>query len=96
MPSDDRPGADEPTRPAESPTSFVNASSYAALGVQFVLSILLFLYVGRWVDRKLGTEPWGLMIGVFTGAALGFYAMVRKLTADQKREDEASRRARRQ
>ena len=91
---EDRPGSgDAPGRPAP-PTSFVNVSSYAGLGVQFVVSILLFLYLGRWVDQKLGTEPWFLVIGVFTGATAGFYAMYRKLTADQKRED-ASRRARR-
>ena len=93
--SDDRPGAEQPPD-ATPPTSFVNASSYAGLGVQFVLSILLFLYGGRWLDRKLGTEPWFLMIGVFTGATVGFFAMYRKLVADQKREDASSRRARRQ
>jgi F0F1-type ATP synthase assembly protein I len=92
---DDRPGSGEaPDRPA-SPTSFVNVSSYAGLGVQFLLSILLFLYAGRWIDRKLGTEPWFLIIGVFTGATAGFYAMYRKLTADQKREDASAKRAHR-
>ena len=92
---DDRPGSgDAPGGPAP-PTSFANVSSYAGLGVQFVLSILVFLYLGRWLDRTLGTEPWFLYIGVFTGATAGFYAMYRKLSADQKREDASTRRARR-
>jgi ATP synthase protein I len=95
MPSEDRPGADDPPETASSPSSVVNVGSYAALGVQFVLSILVFLYLGRWVDRKLGTEPWFLFIGVFTGATAGFYAMYRKLTADQKREEASKARARR-
>jgi F0F1-type ATP synthase assembly protein I len=93
--SDPRPGTDPPSDRTTSPTSFVNASSYAGLGVQFVLAILLFLYAGRWLDGKLGTEPWLMMIGVFVGAAAGFYSMYKKLAADQQRED-ASRRARRE
>jgi F0F1-type ATP synthase assembly protein I len=90
----ERPGSGESPGGPTPPTSFVNVSAYAGLGVQFVLSILLFLYLGRWVDRKLGTEPWFLIVGVFTGATAGFYAMYRKLTADQKREDASANRAR--
>jgi F0F1-type ATP synthase assembly protein I len=41
------------------------------------------------VDKKLGTEPVFLMIGVFVGAGGAFYSMYRKLTAAQRREDEA-------
>jgi ATP synthase protein I len=91
----DRPGSDDAPGGPAPPTSFVDVSSYAGLGVQFVLSILLFLYLGRWLDRTLGTEPWFLYIGVFAGATTGFYAMYRKLSADQKREDASKRRARR-
>ena len=63
------------------------ASSYAGLGLQFALSILLFLYAGQWLDKKLGTSPWLLMLGVFLGAGAGFYSIYRKLMADQRREE---------
>ena len=69
------------------------AAKYGGLGLQFALSIILFLYVGQWLDRRLGTEPWLLILGVFTGAGAAFYSMYRTLMADQKREDE-ERRAR--
>ncbi|MBC7894393.1 MAG: AtpZ/AtpI family protein [Cytophagaceae bacterium] len=55
------------------------------------MSIVLFLYVGRWVDGRLGSEPWGMVIGVFTGAGAAFYSMYRKLMTDL-RDDEARRR----
>jgi ATP synthase protein I len=51
------------------------------------LSILIFLFLGQWLDRKLGTSPWLLILGVFLGAAAGFYSMYRRLMADQQREE---------
>lgn len=56
-------------------------ASFAGAGVQFVISILLFLYVGKWLDGKLGTAPWLLMIGVFVGAGAGFYSFYRRIMA---------------
>jgi ATP synthase protein I len=56
-------------------------ASFAGAGVQFVISILLFLYVGKWLDAKLGTAPWLLMAGVFVGAGAGFYSFYRRIMA---------------
>ena len=76
-------GSDQP-----SPTSsLASASAYAGMGLQFALSILLFVWLGQWLDRKLGTEPWLLLLGAFVGAGAGFYAIYRRLTSDLKREE---------
>jgi F0F1-type ATP synthase assembly protein I len=61
------------------------------MGFTFALSILLFVYVGQWLDRKLGTAPLFLVVGAFAGAGAGFYSIYRRLTAQQRREDEARR-----
>ncbi len=61
------------------------------LGIQFVVAILLCLYAGQWLDRRLGTGPWLLVLGVFVGASAGFYAMYRALVAEDKRLDERKR-----
>jgi ATP synthase protein I len=66
-----------------------SGGEYAGVGLQFAASIILFLFLGQWLDRKLGTAPWMLILGVFGGAAAGFYSMYRKLMAIQAREDEA-------
>ena len=66
---------------------------YAGIGLQFAGSILLFLYVGQWVDRRLGSGPVGLILGVFLGAGAAFLSMYRRLMADLAR-DERRRRAR--
>jgi len=71
-----------------------SASEFAGVGLQFAASIFVCLYAGQWLDRKLGTAPWFLLIGVFFGAGAGFYSMYRKLMAAQARE-EAAQKARR-
>ncbi|MFN8665784.1 MAG: AtpZ/AtpI family protein [Gemmatimonadaceae bacterium] len=68
-----------------------STARYGGLGLQFAISILLFLYVGQWVDRRYGTKPWGLLVGVFVGAGAAFYSMYRRLMADLRREEERDR-----
>lgn len=71
-----------------------HGGEYAGLGLQFAVSILLFLYLGQWIDRRLGTEPWFMIVGVFTGAGASFYSMYRKLMAIQERDERAARERR--
>jgi ATP synthase protein I len=66
-----------------------DASALMGLGLQFVVAILACLYAGMWLDRKLGTAPWMLVLGVFVGAGAGFYAMYRVILS----EDARSRRS---
>jgi len=71
------------------PDEGTSITQFAGVGLQFALSILVFVYAGQWLDRKLGTAPWMLMLGVFLGAGASFYSVYRKLTAAQRREDAA-------
>ena len=63
-----------------------SAGAFAGLGIQLLVSILLFLYLGQWLDKKLGTDPLLLIVGVFVGAAVGIYNMYHMLTAAQRKE----------
>lgn len=83
-------------RPPEDPDTGTSAGQYAGHGMTFVIAILGGLYLGQWLDDKLGTAPWLLIVGVFTGAGASFYSMYTKLMAAQAREDaaRAARRAR--
>jgi F0F1-type ATP synthase assembly protein I len=60
-------------------------ASFAGAGIQFVLSILIFLYAGKWLDTKLGTAPWLLMAGVFLGAGASFYSFYRRVMAASRK-----------
>ena len=89
-------GATSPERrkaPRVAPKEGPGPAAYAGFGLQFVVALLLFLFLGQWVDRKLGTAPLFLFIGVFAGAGGAFYSMYRSLTKAQRQEDEAKRKS---
>ena len=87
----ERPLKTEPG--SENPLPKVSGAGAAAgMGLQFAISIILFLLAGQWLDRKLGTSPLFLMILVFVGAGASFYSIYRKLTEQQRREDEARKK----
>lgn len=60
------------------------------VGLQFAASIVVFLFAGRWLDGRLGTEPWLMIAGVLVGASAGFYSMYRQLVVrpQQRRKRE--------
>jgi F0F1-type ATP synthase assembly protein I len=60
-------------------SSVGSAGEVMGVGLQFAGSILVFLFVGRWLDTRLGTGPWLLLAGVFIGAGAGFYSLYRQL-----------------
>ena len=64
------------------------AGSWAGVGFQFAATIVVFAFLGQWLDRKLGTG-WLIVAGVLLGMTAGIYSMYRRLMAEQKREAEA-------
>jgi len=82
----------QPTRSPPHREGGTSGAAVAGLGMQFVLAILVFLFLGKWLDERFGTTPWLLIAGVFLGAGASFYSIYRRLMADQKREDEARKR----
>ena len=69
----------------------LNISNFAGAGIQFALAIVLFLLAGQWVDRKLGSSPAFLLIGVFIGGGAAFYSLYTRVTKAQKADDERRR-----
>ncbi len=84
--------SDTPQTPGPKPSDPINVGSFAGAGLQFAISIVLFLFIGQWIDKKLGTSPAFLIAGVFLGGAAAFYSMYRKLAAAQKADDERRKR----
>jgi len=69
------------------PSPLAGAGKYMGLGLQFGGSIVLFMFGGIWLDKRLGTSPLFVIIGVFGGATAAFYSMYRRLMADQRDEE---------
>jgi ATP synthase protein I len=52
---------------------------YAGLGVQLAASILVFVFLGQWLDRKAGTNGLFTILGAFLGFGGTMYALIRSL-----------------
>lgn len=67
------------------------AGRYLGVGIQFAGSILIFLFLGRWLDGRFGTGPWLLLLGVFVGAAAGFWAIYYALVIEPRNRERDGR-----
>ncbi len=56
----------------------LSGSEFAGIGIQFAATIVLFAFAGIWLDRRLGTSPWFVLVMVLGGGGLGFWSMVRR------------------
>ena len=53
---------------------------YAGLGVQLAVSMLVFVWIGQWLDRKLGAGGLVTVIAAFLGFGGTMYWLIRSLT----------------
>lgn len=58
----------------------------SSLGMEFALTVIAGGFLGYWLDKKCGTSPWLLVIGVLSGFALGLYIVIRSATANKKKK----------
>jgi F0F1-type ATP synthase assembly protein I len=52
---------------------------YTGLGVQLAVSLLVFVLVGQWADRKLGTGGILTIVAAFLGFGGTMYLLIRSL-----------------
>ena len=57
----------------------ISGSEFAGVGLQFAITIVVFALAGVWLDRRMGTSPWLLILLVLGGSALALWSMVRRL-----------------
>ncbi len=49
----------------------------ASVGIELSISTVLGALGGRWLDGKLGTTPWLMIVGLILGVAAGFRSLIR-------------------
>lgn len=69
----------EDRRPERKGASGAGGADMMGAGIQLAVSIVVFLYAGRWLDTQLGTSPFMLLLGVFVGFGASFYSIYRRL-----------------
>ena len=81
-----RSGRELPMRRTRGPSHIVR---YSHLGIQFALVVLLGIWGGAQLDKRLSTNLFTL-IGTFAGAGIGFYFLyreTRRAASDDERHD---------
>jgi len=67
---------------------------YGSVGLEFGLSVLMGLFFGHWLDRKMHTAPWLALVGMGFGTAAGIRTLWRTAEKARKQlEDEEHREA---
>ena len=55
---------------------------YAGLGLQLAVSLLLFVWLGQWADRELGTGGVLTILAALAGFGGTMYSVIRKLNRE--------------
>lgn len=53
------------------------AAQASSVGLVLVLSIVIGWAFGTWLDSKLHTSPWLMLVFTFMGIAAGFYEIIK-------------------
>lgn len=61
------------------------------LGLQLAISVVAFFFLGRWLDSKLDTAPWLMIVGLLLGVVGGFLSFFRTVSAIGKKEEESEK-----
>ena len=68
-----------------------SGTEFAGIGLQLGLTIVVFVFAGVWLDDRLHSSPWFVLICTFTGAFGGFYSIYRRVMASQRRNEKDAR-----
>jgi F0F1-type ATP synthase assembly protein I len=63
----------------------------SALGIELVVSTVIGLLGGRWLDAKLSTDPYLMLLGLILGVVAGFrslYLTARKQSQNADRNEQ--------
>jgi len=54
--------------------------AYSTIGIQLAVTLLLFLFIGHWLDGRYGSSPWFILLGTVIGMGVGFYNLMKSLS----------------
>lgn len=58
---------------------------FAGLGIQLAASILVFVYIGQWLDRRLGSGGLFTILGAFLAFGGTMWSLMRTLKRDEEK-----------
>lgn len=63
-----------------------NGLSASSVGLELGLAVVIGLLFGMWLDGKLGTEPWMMLLFLVFGLVAGFRNVIRAIARADKAE----------
>jgi F0F1-type ATP synthase assembly protein I len=57
--------------------------TFAGLGIQLGATVVVFFFLGYYLDRYSGTLPLFTILGTFIGAGAAFYSIYRRVFPDK-------------
>jgi ATP synthase protein I len=64
---------------ARTPTPLQRYLRFSTMGLELGLSVIIGIGFGWWLDSKLGSTPWLMMLFTVLGMAAGFLSVFRRL-----------------
>lgn len=62
---------------------------YGAIGFQLAASVVGGMLFGAWLDKKIGSTPWGMLIGLSLGCIAGIVSLIRLLDFKNSRQNKS-------
>ena len=60
---------------------------YLTMGIQLAIPVILFFFLGKWLDFKFNTSPWLMLSGLILGAVGGMIKFIQSVTALGRQQD---------
>lgn len=79
-------------RPDADPRQSRNIGKAWSLAIEMVAAVGVCVFIGWWLDRWLGTAPWGLVGFILLGIATAMWSAIRTGLAMQRAQLETSER----
>ena len=79
-------------RPDADPRQSRNIGRAWSLAIEMVAAVGVCVFIGWWLDRWLGTAPWGLVGFILLGIATAMWSAIRTGLAMQRAQLETSER----
>lgn len=67
--------------------SYAKASPYIDASWQLIAGVALCTFGGLWLDKKFGTAPWLLIVGVFLGFGSGMLSFWKAIQQAEKKRN---------
>jgi ATP synthase protein I len=61
----------------DKPSKFIKLARLSSVGLELGISVVIGWAFGAWLDRKLGTAPWLMIVFLLIGITAGFRSVYR-------------------